>query len=149
MSLKSSFFSFRILLVLATLCFLSPDLAAQSPYELNGLKEGGLIGPSLGLFTFSRIKYKKLEPITLEHLNRLKREDIFAIDRGATYNNSSLARKLSDYLLYSSIAIPFSVLAGEPGRKDFGKGSLFVLETAEQTVSRSRGTTLHRSITPA
>jgi len=104
-------------------------LQGQSPYKLSGWKESAIIGGSVGSLTLSRSLYKKMEPISLKELDQLKRSDVFAIDRWATHQYSGKARKFSDILLHSSYAIPLTMLAGERSRKDFGKGSLFLLET--------------------
>ncbi len=114
--------------LIALLFFCLPKINGQSPYKLGGLKDGLMVGVPISMLTFSRYKYRKMKPLNLEDLDRLKRTDVLAIDRGATYNNSALARKTSDILLHSSYAMPLTMLAGERSRKDFGKGSLFMLE---------------------
>lgn len=114
---------------LALFLFGFPNANAQSPYELGGLKDGLLVGIPIGSLTFSRHLYRNIKPLTIEDLDQLKRTDVFAIDRGATYNHSVLARKTSDILLHTSYALPLTMLAGERSREDFGKGSLFMLET--------------------
>ena len=117
------------LLCFLLLIFLLPTISeGQSPYQLDRGKESLIIGSSIGLLTVSRIKYRKLEPLTIDQLEHLKRQDIFAIDQKATYNYSMRAKKMSDLLLQSSIAMPLTMLAGEQSRKDFGKSSLFALE---------------------
>lgn len=119
----------HLLLLLAVIILTSNNIQAQSPYQLSGIKEGILFGTSIGSLTFSQSKYKKIPPLTLEEISTLNREDILAIDRGATYNRSVFARKFSDQLLITSIATPLFLLADRRSRLDFDKIGLFTLQT--------------------
>lgn len=114
---------------LYVILFFSSPAEAQSPYLLNTSQELGIAGASIGVLTYSRLQYKKLTPLKPEELELLKREDIFAIDRKATYNQSLFAKKTSDILLRSSIAVPFTMLLSQESRSDFGKSGVFTLQT--------------------
>jgi membrane-associated phospholipid phosphatase len=113
------------------LCLLLLPLSAvtQSPYLLQNGQELGIAGASIGVLAYSRLQYKRLTPLKPKELKLLKREDIFAIDRKATYNQSLFAKKTSDILLRSSVAIPFTMLLGQESRSDFGKSGVFALQT--------------------
>ena len=116
--------------IYVSLCLLLLPLSAQtqSPYVLKNSQELGIAGASIGVLAYSRLQYRKLTPIKPEELKLLKREDVFAIDRKATYNQSLFAKKTSDILLRSSVAIPFTMLLGQESRSDFGKSGVFTLQ---------------------
>ena len=120
---------FRVLCIVILITCLLPIAQTQSPYQFGAGRESALFGGSIGLLTYSRIKFKKLEPLTIEQLENLRLEDILAIDRGATTNNSIAARKASDILLQSSFAVPFTLLLGQASRDDFVKGGLLTVQT--------------------
>ena len=128
MQRKLSFCKERLLDLLLIFCLSFSVVQAQSPYEFNGTTDGVIFGSSIGLLTFSHFKNKKIEPLTVKQINQLNRDNLFAIDRRATYNYSKTAQKTSDYLLYSSVAIPMTMLLGERSRNDFGKTGLFTLQ---------------------
>ena len=65
---------FLFWLLLATILFSPCDITGQSPYRLNGLGDGIFSGASIGLLTFGRAKYKKIQPLTMEEINKLSRK---------------------------------------------------------------------------
>lgn len=98
------------------------------PYQLDGTKEGIIFGTSISLLTFAELKYKKIQPLSFEQLSQLNRNDVWAIDRPATFNRSLMAKKWSDGLLYSSLAPPLSVVFSGP-KDGIGRSSVLLLET--------------------
>jgi membrane-associated phospholipid phosphatase len=122
---KRIWFFFFLIIVVST----SIEVLAQSPYRLDAVGDGIFSGASIGLLTFGRVKYKKIQPLTMEEINKLSREDLFGIDRPATYQHSIISKKWSDYALRTSFVMPFSMLAGDRSRKDFGRAGLITLET--------------------
>lgn len=125
-----SYFKNSLFWILLVIVFTLPaEGIAQSPYQLDAVGDGIFSGASISLLTFGRAKYKKIQPLTMEDINKLSREDLFGIDRPATYQHSLSSKKWSDYALRSSFVMPFSMLAGERSRKDFGRAGLITLET--------------------
>lgn len=118
-----------VLLVLLFLNMSSP-LTAQSPYRLDGLKDGLLIGVPLGVQTFSFIHSRKFKGLTKAEVEMLRTQDVWAIDRWAIkqYPTGAKARKVSDFFLYSSFALPLSMLASDRGRNDVGAMGAFYVE---------------------
>lgn len=124
------FVYFTFLASLSVVITPSTPLTAQVtyPYELDGTKEGIIFGTSISLLTFAELKYKKIQPLSYEQLSQLNRNDIWAIDRPATFNRSLMAKKWSDGLLYSSLAPPLSVVFSGP-KEGVGRSSVLLLET--------------------
>lgn len=138
----------RILILFILLLPATVEAQSSSPYVLNWKTDApfGVIG--IGATTTSLLLQKNtkpLQPVDIEGLNRM---DVSAFDRKATYNWNPSAAKASDILLYSSFAVPFTLLAGEASRDDFGKISLIYAEVflinfgitnlLKQTVKRTR-----------
>lgn len=116
------------LLVFLSFSVVGTNAQISGPYELNGTKDGIILGTSIGLISFAEFKYKKIQPLSFEELSRLDRNDVLAIDRSATFNRSLGAKQWSDGLLYSSLAPPLSVLLSGPqaGRS---RNAVLLLET--------------------
>ncbi len=129
--IRSSIFTPPLLLIsLLLLCSPFAQLKSQRtyPYQLDGTKDGIIFGTSISLLTFAELKFKKIQPLSYEELSQLNRNDIWAIDRPATFNRSLMAKKWSDGLLYSSLAPPLSVVFSGP-RDGIGRSSVLLLET--------------------
>ncbi|NRB51819.1 MAG: phosphatase PAP2 family protein [Saprospiraceae bacterium] len=125
--IRRALFHFFILLILI---IPTAQLKAQFtyPYQLDATKESIIFGASISLLTFAELKYKKVQPLSYEELSQLNRDDIWAIDRPATFNRSLKAKKWSDGLLYSSLAPPLSVVLTGP-TDGIGRSSVLLLET--------------------
>jgi len=96
-------------------------------YSLDTKKDLILSGLGLGLHVLG-YSLKTTGP-TLEGLNALDENDLWAIDRSAIYNNSQTARKISDVILYSSMTIPFVIYADVKCRSEGLTIGLMGLET--------------------
>lgn len=130
MTRSALFDYFTILISLLVLVAPHAPVSAQVsyPYQLDGTKDGIILGTSISLLTFAELKYKKIQPLSYEELSQLNRDDIWAIDRPATFNRSLMAKKWSDGLLYSSLAPPLSVVFSGP-KDGIGRSSVLLLET--------------------
>ena len=129
--IRSALFDyFTTLSILLVLVIAKVPVHAQVsfPYQLDGTKEGIIFGTSISLLTFAELKYKKIQPLSFEQLSQLNRNDVWAIDRPATFNRSLMAKKWSDGLLYSSLAPPLSVVFSGP-KDGIGRSSVLLLET--------------------
>ena len=120
--------------LLQTICWLlfflnlGSSLSAQSPYDLSAGKDLAILGISGGILTTSIMIGKKCKPIEYEEWKNLNREDVFAFDRSVTREWSGKARKLSDILLYSSAALPFSLAISRKSHSQLAAVGLFTLE---------------------
>lgn len=143
----------RVLVLLILSLFLSGlSLQAQTtfekPYTLNWKTDVPFTLIGGGTTFTSLILHKNLEPLSPDQLNALDRSQVIPFDRKATYNWSPSAALASDILMYSSFAAPFTLLAGENTREDFGKLALIGAEVMlinvgltnlfKQTVKRNR-----------
>jgi membrane-associated phospholipid phosphatase len=70
-----------------------------------------------------------VEPLTPEAIASLDPTSIWGVDRWVTRNFSPWAAEFSDNFLFSSYALPLTLLLDQPSRKDFGKVGLFTLES--------------------
>ena len=114
---------------LANLLLVNPGLA-QSPYKTNTFfKEGIIIGSGLATFGFAHWKLKRTSALTEAQIMACSKEDVFALDRYSLNHYNEKSRKLSDRILFSSFAIPFTLLAVNKTRDDFGKVGLFLAQS--------------------
>jgi membrane-associated phospholipid phosphatase len=92
---------------------------AQSPYEMNWKRDGALIVIGIPLAALGIALDRSIDPLTLDEVNNLDRDDIFKPDRFVSLNYSESAAKLSDILLYTCIASPLLLLSSKSIRSDF------------------------------
>lgn len=124
------------------------QVQAQSPYELNWKKDGGLValsGISTGLGLHIRTK---LDLLSVQELAALNKQNVNAFDRFATDYYSPSADKASDVFWATTHTLPFLFLANEKSRKDAGKltilyGEVFFITTGitlliKSTTKRTR-----------
>lgn len=100
---------------------LTISLAAQntSPYQLNFKREALLLGlGGIGSLHAANLQQKNIIPLTVEQINAVNAEEVNGFDRSATRNWSTQAAKESDYFLYGSAALPFTLMADKPIRSD-------------------------------
>ncbi|MEZ4887882.1 MAG: phosphatase PAP2 family protein [Chitinophagales bacterium] len=121
--------NYKLVLIFLFLIF-NLLLSAQnnSPYELNFKRETLLLGlGGVGSLTAVNLQQKNIAPLTIEQINAVNANDINGFDRSATRNWSTQAAKGSDYFLYASAALPFTLLIDKPIRNDaFIVGTMFV-----------------------
>jgi len=103
---------------------------AQSPYNFSKKKDLTILGLSSGLFTSSFFIGRKRGVMDEDHWKALDRNRVFYFDRSVTYYWSNSARKLSDGLLYSSIALPFALTITRKSHNQMAAVGLMTLETA-------------------
>jgi membrane-associated phospholipid phosphatase len=107
-------------ITISIILFQISDLTAQYrqfPYELNN-RDYLLIPAGIGLSLLSNSLVDKVDPITLEEIRVLNREEVFVLDRCATYywseDWSNLSDQYRDILVYPTLLsfIP-TMLQGE------------------------------------
>lgn len=123
---------FLKLIVISTLAIIisQNSIQAQSPYELNWKKDGGLValgGISAGLGLYTRTKVQLL---TTSEIAALNNQNVNAFDRFATNNYSTSADKTSDVFWATTHALPFLFLANQKSRKDILKLGILYGEVA-------------------
>ena len=111
---------FKRIIPLSLLLFFSIGSFGQNEQTYDWtLKDNGL---ELGLIAFgwgASLSFKeRADKIVLEDLDMLIREDVWAFDRGAIGQSSSTAPELSDFSLYTGIALPFLGLADKNMRSE-------------------------------
>lgn len=90
--------------------------AQQKTYSLNKTKDIALTGLGLGL-SIAGVSINTEGP-TLEGINGLNENDLWALDRSAIYNDSQTAQSISDIILYTSASMPFLIYSDKMCRTE-------------------------------
>ena len=107
---------------------------SESPYELNWSVDGPYLGGSLALTGLGFYLIQEKEGLTVEEVNNLNKDDIWAIDRWSAGNYSASADDLSYYPFYGSFAVPVvMMLADSDQRSHIGQISVMYVETMATT----------------
>ncbi len=126
-----------------------PLLDEASPYKTNFRKGVPIVGVGAFLVGASILARVNEAPLTLEQVNQLNRDNVWRIDRNATYQYSTTAGKLSDVFAFGSIAVPWLYLIPKHTRRDFSRIVILQFETglmAYGTVSLTKS--LARRVRP-
>jgi hypothetical protein len=111
-------FTIILVTIFPVFCFF-PDISySNTPYELSGSKDGSLLGIGIPLAIGGFFYDRSISPLKMDEINLLNREDVNSYDRFVTYNYSEKAADISDWLLFSCIAAPFSLLGTEKIQND-------------------------------
>jgi membrane-associated phospholipid phosphatase len=91
-------------------CLLLNSVCAQieSPYQLNWKTDGGLGAMTLVLVGGDYFLNQNLEPLSLQEINNLNKNDIYSFDREATENWSEAAAHRSDIGLIATPLLAMS-----------------------------------------
>lgn len=121
----------RSLFLLLFLVFLNISLAAQSVYGPVDRRDAYLSGGGAVLFGGSIALTNTVTPLTPEEIRLLqdRRDRIWGVDRWVTGNWSPRAARVSDGLLFSSLALPLGLLADNSTRDHFGRHALIAFES--------------------
>lgn len=111
------------------LVFLIGEAAAQQPYNLRWPREIALTAGSSAGIGVSYLLQKRAPAISPGDVASLDLARVPRFDRYATRHFSASARKASDILLFSSVAIPGLLLLDGDIRRDAGQVSLITFET--------------------
>jgi membrane-associated phospholipid phosphatase len=94
-------------------------MLAQSPYELQWPKERIIFGTGLAAGIAGGVLVIEVEPLTVEEINLLSRDDVNQFDRPAVYNYSESADVISDVVRNICIMLPATLLFSKKIRNDF------------------------------
>jgi len=116
---------------IVSLLFLTTTLLlnAQNTYSLGLGTDLPLIGLGIGTSASGWALGKKIKPLQPDEIALLNRNDVFPIDRRATYLLSAKADRASDLVFYAATLAPVLLLADPKARKESGAISVMYLET--------------------
>lgn len=112
-------------------------LGLYSQYQYNDFSYKPtipLIGSGTGLLIGGNIMSKSIKPLTVDEISRLSRLQLDGLDRTATYNYDPSAKKISDVLMLSAIAIPTITIINKDAREHIDKMALLTAETYLLTI---------------
>lgn len=118
----------KILLIALFLTQLPLPATAQNPYRLKGGKEAIWLGGSGAAIGLSFVLQRNTKALTPEVVTSLDAGRVPAFDRFAIRHYSTTARSGSDWMLYSSAALPLLLLADREIRRDAPQSGLLVGE---------------------
>lgn len=107
-------------MVIITLALTYPERAnAQNDtYRWNWRYDGPALGASASLWGGALWLQQSAKPVTEADLATLNASNIWAFDRSATRNYDLNAKRTSDYFLFGSAGIPFTLLASRNARSE-------------------------------
>ncbi|MCP4442166.1 MAG: phosphatase PAP2 family protein [Aureispira sp.] len=124
---------FLIVNILGTQAQYTP--ASPSPYTMSWQVDAPIGGLSLGLGLTYILLDRKTKPLTEESIMLLDRNKVWGIDRGATKNWSPTMAKVSDGLMFGSMALPGLLYIDPKVRKDYWKVGVIWAETFALTAA--------------
>ncbi|GGK61010.1 phosphatase PAP2 family protein [Rufibacter glacialis] len=83
---------------------------SESPYKTSFKVDAPITAAGVGLSGLGLYLMQQKEPFTPEEARALKKSDVNSFDRFAAGNHSESAKKVSDVMLYSSLAAPALLL---------------------------------------
>jgi membrane-associated phospholipid phosphatase len=87
---------------------ISPMFGQENVYSLDVKKDGITLGIGIGANIFGQIFLGNADPATEQDIAKLNIEDINFFDKSSALNNSTSAKTLSDIILFTSVALPFT-----------------------------------------
>ena len=116
-------------IVLIASLLISLNSFTQNTYTLSGGTESPLLYSGLAGVGISIPLNKKIKPLTKEEILALDATQVNFFDRIAIKGYNSSAQSTSDMFLYSSSALPLTLLLDNKARNEFGTVSTMYLET--------------------
>jgi len=107
------------LLIFLLIYCLSLQSYAQSPYSVSFKKDAGVLMSGIGIFFTGLYFHNFIDPLTLDEINNLSKQDINSFDRIAASNWSPQAHRYSNVLLVSFKLLPLPFLLSKFIRNDF------------------------------
>ena len=103
--------------------------SAQSPYKLSWEKDGIILGSGAAVSAIGYLMEQKINPLSVQEIAALSRNDVNAFDRSATYNWSKNLMTGSDAGVVLLMLSPLSLFLDNNVRKDFQTISAMCFET--------------------
>jgi membrane-associated phospholipid phosphatase len=135
--MRNLFFA-RTTLAILFVAVCAPVATGQSPYSLSPGRETILIGSGVAGSLAAYSLHDAVAPLTAEEVANLSRSDVNPFDRGATYQYSSTASQVSDWLVYVLIASPLALAASGPVRDEFATYGTMYGETLLLTLAAAQ-----------
>jgi len=126
---KKEFPRFLILIICVLLFQNNLTAQVQSPYKLETGKEAAIFGSGIVIGAISLYIVGNTDPLTVEDLKSVSRDNVNSFDRSATYILSDKAWNLSNYVLAINLLSPGLLLLSSEVRDDFSEFSVMYLET--------------------
>jgi len=108
-----------IILLILFIAGVNTQIFPQSPYKINWTKESIIFGTGLGLSALSLPLNDDINPLTIDEINDLNRNNVNGFDRRATFNYSTTEGKYSDILLAASMITPAFFAFSDKVTNDF------------------------------
>ena len=102
---------------------------AQSPYQISWNRDGIIVGSGLAAAVGALAVHSSIEPLTMEEIGMLNKEDVNAFDRGATENYSVNSSRASDWGVGLLFVAPAAMLIDRRIRDNAGTHLLMYTET--------------------
>jgi len=102
---------------------------AQSPYKLSLEKDGIILGGGAVVAGGGYLLEQKINPLSVQEIAALSRNDVNTFDRSATYNWSKDLTTLSDLSVAIVMISPVTLFLDKNVRKDFQTISAMYFET--------------------
>lgn len=118
-----------LLSLLVSWLLLFTTIHSQTPYTLQGGREGALFGAGAATLGSSILIGHHVEPLTPEEIAVLDAGRIWKGDRWVTRQWSPAAQKASDKFLLGSLLLPATLYLDQPARTDAGTVALISLES--------------------
>ena len=91
--------------------------AQDFPYSLDWKREATLFATGATTSLAGRYLEHRVTPFTAEQLDGRRRRFVWFLDRGATYNECPIARRVSDQLLRGAVLLPALALTHRQARR--------------------------------
>lgn len=112
------------------LAFTSIGLKSQQTiYSLSAPREAVLFSAGISFNLLGMIQSRNTSILSIDEINKLDRKDLDILDRTATYNYSSRAKKASDKLLIGSLFLPSAIFLDPNQRNQWGEKGTMILQT--------------------
>jgi len=115
--------------LLVCVLVLSTATPAQSPYRLSWEKDGIILGSGAAVSILGYSLEQKINPLSVQEIEALSRNNINAFDRSATYHWSKNLMTGSDAGVVLMMLSPLSLFLDNNVRKDFQTISAMYFET--------------------
>lgn len=99
-------------------------------YNIKWKRDVPIVVGGTALYLLGNTIQNNVEPLTVDEINSLNRNDVNVFDGIVINNNNSISRKTSDIVLAASAVAPLSLLAFKPVRKEVFPVLVVYLETS-------------------